>query len=105
MRWNQLADDLPRATALADILCGAASADGYVAADELVEPGSQRVRFVRLGPYSLDVEIFAFLRVPDYAAYLARQESILMRVMQLVADAGTGFAFPSQTLYLNRGGS
>ena len=81
------------------------SIQALLAADELVEPGSQRVRFVRLGPYSLDVEIFAFLRVPDYAAYLARQESILMRVMQLVADAGTGFAFPSQTLYLNRGGS
>jgi MscS family membrane protein len=71
-------------------------------ADPLVEPDTFRVRFVKLGPYSMDVEMLAYLRVPDYAAFLARQEGILIRVVELVAEAGTGFAFPSQTLYLQQ---
>jgi MscS family membrane protein len=73
-----------------------------LAAEALVEPTTQRVRFIRLGAYSLDVEVFAFFRVPDYATFLAEQERLLVRIMQLVAEAGTGFAFPSQTLYLEK---
>lgn len=36
MRWNQLANDIPRATALADILCAAIGADGRIDENELV---------------------------------------------------------------------
>ncbi|MFO0745171.1 MAG: TerB family tellurite resistance protein [Myxococcota bacterium] len=36
MRWNQLANDVPRAEALADILCAAVAADGRVDDAELV---------------------------------------------------------------------
>jgi MscS family membrane protein len=70
--------------------------------DALVEQDSQRVRFIRLGQYSLDVEIFAYVLAPDYPGFLTHQEVILKRVLELVGEAGTGFAFPSQTLYLNR---
>lgn len=73
-----------------------------LAADTGVEPDTRRVRFVRFGPYSLDVEVFAYLLVPDYPSFLAAQEALLLRVMQAVPDAGTGFAFPSQTLSVNR---
>ena len=76
-----------------------------LAAESLVDQASQRVRFVKLGAYSLDVEVFAFFQVADYPAFLAEQERMLMRIMQLVAEAGTGFAFPSQTLYLHGGGA
>ncbi len=70
--------------------------------DPLVEPETFRVRFVKLGAYSMDVEVFAYLRVPDYTEFLARQETILLRIVTLVAEAGTGFAFPSQTVYLQQ---
>ncbi len=36
MRWNQLADDIPRALALADVLIAAGSIDGNFDADERV---------------------------------------------------------------------
>ena len=36
MRWNQLANDLPRAKALSNILCGAAMADGVFEDEEKV---------------------------------------------------------------------
>jgi MscS family membrane protein len=73
-----------------------------LANDPTVEPATSRVRFVKLGPYSMDVEVFAYLMVPDYTEFLARQEAILARIVELVPGAGTGFAFPSQTLYLQQ---
>ncbi|MCX6552676.1 MAG: mechanosensitive ion channel family protein [Acidobacteria bacterium] len=73
-----------------------------LAADTRVEPETMRTRFVRVGAYSLDVEVFAYLRAADYVAFLAIQEELLMRIMAIVRDAGTGLAFPSQTMYVTR---
>ena len=61
-----------------------------------------RVRFVGYGAYSKDVEIFAYLLCQDQNTFLAIQEDILLRIEDIVNDAGSGFAFPSQTAYLSR---
>ena len=58
-----------------------------------------RVRFVGFGDFSLNVDIRAYIRTSDYNEFLAVQEDILLRIMQIVKKAGTGFAFPSSTLY------
>ena len=42
------------------------------------------------------------LRALCYNEFLAIQEDILLRVAELVEQAGTGFAFPSSTLYYTR---
>ena len=63
-----------------------------------------RVRFVEYGDYSLNVAIRVYIRATDYNEFLAIQEDILLRMMKLVGQAGTGFAFPSRTLYLGRDG-
>ena len=70
--------------------------------DARVETETARARFVKFGSYSLDVEIFAYVRAADYVAYLAVQEELLMRIMAIVKYAGTGLAFPSQTMYVRR---
>jgi MscS family membrane protein len=67
-----------------------------------VESETLRVRFIRLGQSSLDVEIFAYIVTPDYAEFLSIQEDLLLRIMDLVEQAGTRFAFPSQTTYVGR---
>lgn len=72
--------------------------------DARVETDTARARFVKLGAYSLDIEVFAYVKAEDYVAYLAIQEELLIRLMAIVKDAGTGFAFPSQTMYVRRGG-
>jgi MscS family membrane protein len=69
-----------------------------------VEPDPGRIRFVSYGDYSLDLEIFAFVNTPDFNEYLAIQEDLLLRIMDVVAASGTGFAFPSSTTYLARDG-
>ncbi len=67
-----------------------------------VTPDPARARFVGYGPYSKDVEIFAYLACQDQDTFLAIREDLLLRIEDLVVEAGTGFAFPSQTAYLAR---
>jgi len=64
-----------------------------------VSPDPARVRFTKLGASSLDIEIFAFVKTGDGDEFLAVQEDLLLRIMDIVAASGTGFAFPSQLSY------
>jgi MscS family membrane protein len=67
-----------------------------------VSPDTLHVRFDGFGAYSLDVAVFAYIRTRDWLTYRAIREDINLRIMEIVEDAGTGFAFPSQTAYLGR---
>jgi MscS family membrane protein len=65
-----------------------------------VETASVRVRFLRLGASSLDVDVFAYVLAMDWPHFLEIQEELLMRINDIVQDAGTEIAFPSQSLYV-----
>ena len=67
-----------------------------------VDPSSARVRFVRFGSSSLDMEIFAYVVVTDFAAFLEIQEELLLRIMDIITGSGTSIALPSQTTYLTK---
>ena len=66
----------------------------------LVDRESVRVRFLRLGSFSLDVDVFAYFYAHDWNHFMEIQEQLLFGVTEIVAKAGTQFAFPSQTMYL-----
>lgn len=68
----------------------------------MVSPEKLHVRFEGFGAYSLDVELFAYIRTPDWLEFRAVREDINFRIIDIVNDAGTGFAFPSQTAYFRR---
>jgi MscS family membrane protein len=67
-----------------------------------VEQTDARVRLLRFGASGFEVEVFAYLLTQDYAQFLAMQEDLLFRLMDVVAASGTALAFPSQTMYLGR---
>jgi MscS family membrane protein len=67
-----------------------------------VSEDTLHVRFDGFGAYSLDVEVFTYIRTRDWLTYRAIREDINLRIMDIVLEAGTGFAFPSQTVYLGR---
>lgn len=71
-------------------------------AHPMVENESARIRFIRFGGSSLDLEIFAYVLTSDYSRFLEVQEDLLLRIMDIVEASGTGIAFPSQTTYLAR---
>jgi len=58
-----------------------------------------RIRLVKLGESSLDLEIFAYVPTSNYDEFLAVREDIYLRIMDIVAQSGTSLAFPSQTTY------
>ena len=61
-----------------------------------------RVRANGFGAYSLNVEIFAYVDTADWSEFLAVKEDLVLRIMDIVKDAGTAFALPSRTLYHGR---
>ena len=68
-----------------------------------VDPEPARIRFVNFGAFSLDLDIFAYVQVTDYGEFLEVAEDLNLRIMDIVERAGSGFAFPSQTTYLEQG--
>uniref|UniRef100_Q027P0 MscS Mechanosensitive ion channel n=1 Tax=Solibacter usitatus (strain Ellin6076) TaxID=234267 RepID=Q027P0_SOLUE len=70
-----------------------------LARDLRVEQDSVRVRFLRLGPNSLDVEVFAYVRAKEWNHFLDIQGEILLGCMECVQTAGARLAIPS-ALYL-----
>lgn len=69
-------------------------------AQPLVDPNSVRVRFIRMGSFSLDVEVCAYVNARDWSHFLEVQEGLLLEMMRIVESAGAQLAFPSQTMYL-----
>jgi MscS family membrane protein len=65
-----------------------------------VEIDSVRARFFRVAPSSLDIEIVSYIFAADWPAFLEIQEELLLRIMEIVEEAGTTMAFPSQSVYL-----
>jgi MscS family membrane protein len=67
-----------------------------------IDNDSRRVRFVGYGSSSLDIEIRVYALTRDWSEFYAIQEDVFLRVGEIVEEAGTSFAFPSQTLYVGR---
>lgn len=67
-----------------------------------VETGSVRVRLTDVAGSSLSVEVFAYILTREYNEYAAVKEDLLLRIMDVLEDAGGTLALPSQTLYLSR---
>jgi MscS family membrane protein len=68
-------------------------------AHPMVTPEPARVRFIGFGASSVNLEVFAYVDTNDWNEFLGIQEDIYLRMIDVVAASGTGFAFPSQTLY------
>lgn len=65
-----------------------------------IEPGTFRVRFVAFNAYSMDVDVLAYVLAPDFLTHLETQQGLLLSLMDIVQECGSGFAFPSQTMYV-----
>ena len=59
--------------------------------------------FVRIDNFnasSIDYLIYAFTHTKDWGEWLAIKEEFAVAVMEIIEKAGTSFAFPSQTIYM-----
>jgi MscS family membrane protein len=67
-----------------------------------VDPNPARVRFIGIGQYSLDLEIFSYVKTANFDEFLVIQEELLLRILDLVRQAGTALAVPAQLNVLSR---
>lgn len=59
--------------------------------------------FVRIDSFaasSIDVFLYCFTRTTNWGEWLAVKERLALNIKQIVEDAGAGFAFPSQSVYV-----
>jgi MscS family membrane protein len=59
-----------------------------------VETGNIPVRFIGIGNYSLDVEVFAYVTTSDSDVFLGVQQELLFEIMQAVERVGAALAVP-----------
>ena len=69
-----------------------------------VDDESVRVRLLRLGAFSLDIDVFAYVAARDWNHFLEIQEQLLFGVTDAVTTTGAAIAFPSQTMYVEGAG-
>ncbi|MAL09668.1 MAG: mechanosensitive ion channel protein MscS [Maricaulis sp.] len=63
----------------------------------------QFVRVDSFGPSSIDIMLYCFTITRDWGEWLRIKEDLAFRIKDIVEGAGTGFAFPSQTIYFDDG--
>lgn len=73
---------------------------------EIIEaqPDTQfdRCHFLKFGNYSLDFEVVYYVLSAEYNLYMDRQQAINLAIFQRFEAEGIQFAFPTQTLLLQR---
>ncbi|AKF24381.1 mechanosensitive ion channel protein MscS [Sulfurovum lithotrophicum] len=63
---------------------------------------SLMVFFDSFGDSSLDIFIYTFTATANWANYLEIREDIHLKIMQIVEENGSSFAFPSQSIYVEQ---
>ena len=58
------------------------------------------VRIDRFSDSSIDILLYCFTVTTDWGEWLEIKESLALKIKDIVESAGTGFAFPSRSLYV-----
>ncbi|MEE4382603.1 MAG: mechanosensitive ion channel family protein [Pseudomonadales bacterium] len=67
-----------------------------------IDSKSVRVRFSGFGASSLDIGVRTYALTRDFNEFHAIREDVFLRMGEIVDSSGSGFAFPSQTLYMGQ---
>ncbi len=67
-----------------------------------VESDTASIRFASFDSSALRLEISSYVLTRDLSEFAAIREDLLLRIMNIVEKSGSGFAFPSQTVYFSR---
>ena len=69
-----------------------------------IDGDTVRVRFTGYGDSALKISVRIYAATREWNDFFAIREDIFLRIYDIVTQAGSGFAFPSQTLYMARDG-
>ena len=74
---------------------------GLLAGNPKIEMESSRVRLVDFGDRAVEIELFAYVLTADFLEFLAVRENLLLQVVAIVESSGSGFAQPTQFVYMD----
>lgn len=63
-----------------------------------------RAHFASFGDFSLNFEVVYFVHNRDYAVYMDINQNINLKLYEAFAEKGIEFAYPTQTLFVNKEG-
>lgn len=58
------------------------------------------VRIDRFSDSSIDIMVYCFTKTTEWGRWLEIKETLACRIKQIIEEAGSAFAFPSQSLYV-----
>jgi len=70
--------------------------------DEKVLAEGQRVRFMEIADDALLIEVNSYVDTTDWTTYLELAEGLNIRILKIVAQAGTKLSLPAKTLHLEQ---
>jgi MscS family membrane protein len=68
----------------------------------VLQDDNPRVRFKEIADDALLVEVYAYLATTDWAEYLELAEELNIRILEIVAQAGTSLSLPARTLHVEQ---
>ena len=71
--------------------------------DRVLKDG-HRARFKEIAEDALLVEVYAYLDTKDWSVYLELAEELNMRILEIVARAGTALSLPASSLHIEQNG-
>jgi MscS family membrane protein len=72
--------------------------------DKVLQDTPPRIRFQKIGADALELGVFAYADVREYADYLEVAENLNIRILGIVERAGSTLALPGQSLIVETGG-
>ena len=77
--------------------------EAYILGDEAFANPKDVATFVRIDSFndsSIDIMVYCFTKTTVWGEWLEVKEKLAYRIKEIVEGAGSGFAFPSRSLYL-----
>jgi len=77
--------------------------EAYILGDEAFAKPEDVATFVRIDSFndsSIDIMVYCFTKTTVWGEWLAVKEQLAYRIKEIVEGAGSAFAFPSRSLYL-----
>ncbi len=66
---------------------------------EMIDEESSRVRFLEIGEYAQEIELYLYIRTQDFAEYLQYREDINLSIVNIIESSGTQLVVPTRTTY------
>ena len=66
-----------------------------------IETGTSRIRVASFAGAAFDLELWAYVKTADWAAFTAIRQDVILKITEIVETAGTRLAAPTQLTYLS----